>query len=185
MTISLASLLLATGLMLPGMAQQPASVERTLETRSTVETVDAQARTILLRDATGGLSTYDIDRDVPDLARIRPGDQVVVNYRVGVVASMARPGSRPAIDETVNVDNPPLGTRPGESVQDTVRMQVRIESVDPATSTVSFVGPRGVPRRVVLRSPQMQAFARDLKPGDEVEVAYTEARAIRIEPVRP
>lgn len=176
-----AGLLTATAFALP-LAAQPAMIERTAEMRSTVETVDARGRTVLLRDPTGGLVTFDISREVPDLARIRPGDQVIVNYRVALAASMARPGTPPIVDEGIQVQNPPRGSRPGERTSQTVRLRVRIEAVDPVMNTVDFVGPRGVPRRVVLGKPQMQDFARGLRPGDEVEIAYTEAQAIRIVP---
>ena len=180
-----AGLLLAAALALPAAAQQPASVQVTSETRLTVETVDVQRRTILLRDGSGGLSTFDIDPDVPDLSRIRPGDQVVVSFRAALAASMARPDGPATIDETVDLQNPPRGTRPGERVVDVVRARVRIEAFDPATNTLRFVGPRGVPRQVVLRTPQMQEFSRGLRAGDEVDVVYKEAQAIRIEPARP
>jgi hypothetical protein len=180
----LAGLLLATGLALPGAAQQPATVQQNEETRLTVETVDVRQRTVLVRDATGALSTFDIGREVPDLARIRPGDQVVVTSRVAFVAAMARPGGPTAADMSSDVRNPPRGQRPGERTTDIIRARVRIESFDPATGTVRFVGPRGVPRQVVLRRPQMLEFARTLRPGDEVDLAYKEEQGIRVEPMR-
>jgi hypothetical protein len=39
-----------------------------------------------------------------------------------------------------------------------------------------------VERTVAVRTPEMQAFLRTLKPGDQVDVAIAEAMAIRVEP---
>ena len=59
---------------------------------------------------------------------------------------------------------------------------MRIEGVNPATGTVAFIGPDRVPRTVAVRQPAMRDFLRTLKVGDEVEVTFTEAVAVSVEP---
>jgi hypothetical protein len=47
---------------------------------------------------------------------------------------------------------------------------------------VSFTGPQGMLRTITVQNPDAQAFIKKLKKGDEVEITYTEALAISVEP---
>ena len=67
-------------------------------------------------------------------------------------------------------------------IVDQSRVRVTVEGVNPANNTVAFVGPDRVPRTVAVRQPAMQEFLRTLKVGDEVEVTFTDAVAISVEP---
>jgi hypothetical protein len=74
------------------------------------------------------------------------------------------------------------GQQPGAAAGRQVRARVRIEAVNRGTGRVAFVGPRGVRRVVTPWEPEMVDFVRRLRPGDEVDVTYTEAAAVRVEP---
>ena len=56
--------------------------------------------------------------------------------------------------------------------------------VDPYANTIEVTGPRGYNRRLKVKDPQAIAFIRGLKKGDEVEVTFSEALAISVEPAR-
>ena len=47
---------------------------------------------------------------------------------------------------------------------------------------VSFVGPAQIERTAEVLDPEMQSFLRTLKVGDEVDLTYTEALAVSVEP---
>jgi hypothetical protein len=164
------------------LAAQPAVLIGTEEVRATVETVDQQQRMVLLRGPTGTLLTVHAGPEVQNLPQVKPGDQVVIRYTEAVAARIARPGD-PAPESTASAARAAPGERPAGLVVDHVRERVRIEGVDTANNTVAFVGPGGVPRRVAVRQPAMQEFLRTLKAGDEVDVTFTEAVAIRVEPM--
>ena len=162
-------------------AAQPSVVLGAEEVRATVETVDQQARTVLLRGPTGGLLTVHAGPEVRNLPQVKPGDQVVVRYAEAVAARIVRPGD-PAPESTTTMARAAPGERPAGMVVEHIRRRVTIEGVDPANGTVSFIGPDRVPRTVAVRQPAMQDFLRTLKAGDEVEVTFTEAVAISVEP---
>jgi hypothetical protein len=61
---------------------------------------------------------------------------------------------------------------------------VRITSVDKKNNVVNFYGSDGLARSLPVRSPQGQEFIGKLKAGDEVEVSYTEAVALSVEPAK-
>ena len=112
---------------------------------------------------------------------MKPGDQVVVRYTEAVAARIVRPGD-PAPELTTTMARAAPGERPSGMVVEHIGRRVTIEGVDPANGTVSFIGPDRVPRAVAVRQPAMQDFLRTLKVGDEVEVTFTEAVAISVEP---
>ena len=60
------------------------------------------------------------------------------------------------------------------------RARVWIEADERGTGRVVFVGPRGVRRVVTRREPGMVDFVRRLRPGDEVDVPYSGAAAVRV-----
>jgi hypothetical protein len=59
---------------------------------------------------------------------------------------------------------------------------VTITAIDPASGTISFVGPGNVVRTVAPKNPEVQSFVRRLRVGDQVDIVYEEALAISIEP---
>ena len=162
-------------------AAQPSVVLGAEEARATVETVDQQTRTVLLRGPTGALLTVHAGPEVRNLPQVKPGDQVVVRYAEAVAARIVRPGD-PAPELTTTMARAASGERPAGLVVDHIRRRVTIEGVNPANNTVSFIGPDRVPRTVAVREPAMQDFLRTLKAGDEVEITFTEAVALSVEP---
>src|SRR3712207_5706550 len=138
-------------------AAQPAAIIGTEEARATVETVDQQKRTVLLRGPTGALLSVHAGPEVRNLAQVKPGDQVVIRYAEAVAARIVRPGD-PAPESTTSVARAAPGERPAGVVVDNLRERVRIEGVNPATGTVSFIGPDRVPRTVAVRAPAMRDF---------------------------
>ena len=83
-------------------AAQPSNILGAEEVRATVETVDQQARTVLLRGPTGGLLTVHAGPEVRNLPQVKPGDQVVVRYTEAVAARIVRPGD-PAPESTTTM----------------------------------------------------------------------------------
>lgn len=164
-----------------GAMAQPSFLIGARELRATVETVDPQSRMVLLRGTSGTLVTVHAGPEVRNLPQLKPGDQVTVRYAEAVAAEIVRPGDPPPVSTTSVIGADP-GQRPEGLVVDRTRERVRIEGIDTASNTVAFVGPDRVPRTVAVRQPGLQEFIHTLKPGDEVDVTFTEAVAISVEP---
>ena len=153
------------------------------ELSAVVETVAPTAREVLLRGPEGVLVTVHVPPEVHDLAKLKPGDRVVVRDADAVAVRMAREGEGGAplsMQAGSAVSGP--GQPPFAAASDQIDTTVSIQAGCPARGAVTFIGPAGVPRTVVPQEPEMQEFARGLRPGDRVNVTYREAMAVSVEP---
>lgn len=167
----------------------PASIENMEEVSATVQGIDVEKRLVTLRDNQGGEPvTVQVSPEVRNLAQVKVGDQVVVRYYEALAAELrSRGGSSGSTQAPVRdtaMSRAAEGARPAALVGEETRQTVRITSVDKKNHIVSFYGSDGLSRAVPVRTPQGQEFISKLKPGDEVELTYTEALAVSVEPMK-
>jgi hypothetical protein len=162
--------------------------EQTTTINAVVETVDPVSRELLLRGGggaqSGALVSMIVSPRVQRLGQVRPGDRVTVRFYQALAAQAVSPFSRTSQPfEGVTVDRRETAERPGGEITRVRRGRVTVTAVDPSTNTISFIGPNNVPRTVVARNPEVQAFIRRLRVGDQVDLVYEEALAISVEPM--
>jgi hypothetical protein len=161
----------------------PLTLSESQKAVATVETVDQAMRVVTLRAADGKTMTVQAGPEVRNLAQVRPGDRVVVEYREALLAELVKKGTGTA-DVGVVAARAAPGERPGAAAVDFVRFPVTVFDVDRAQNVIEVTGPRGFNRRIKVSDPKAQQFIRGLKKGDEVEVTFSEAMAISVEPAR-
>jgi len=185
-------LLLATTMAVPGLlagcaAPQPGmtsvSDDQIVTVTAVVESIDLAKRAVLLRGPKGGLQTVFVGEQARNLDQVKAGDRVTISYREAIAAEIVAPGSPGGAPAAViGGVRAPQGAMPGGAVGGQVQTRVMIRSVDLDTNTVTFVRPDGLVRVVAVRRPLGQQFIRGLKPGDEVDLTYSEALAISVQP---
>lgn len=169
-----------------GQSTEPVNVERTQTVSATVKSIDHEKRLVELT-ADGETTTVQVPDEVRNLAQVKPGDEVVVTYHEALAAAFKKKGESQTVgvvDATVGTARMPEGAQPGAAVSNRVTTTVIIEAVDRGTNEVTFTGPAGMTRTVEVRDPKAQQFIGTLKKGDEVELTYTEALAVTVEPQR-
>ena len=167
----------------PSAAQPPLERERVVRGEATVQSVDQASRAIVLRGQDGRLAAITAGPEVRNLAQVRAGDRVVIEYRDALALEMAAPGTTTTPEAAQLSGRTEPGERPGALVSEAVRLRVRIVSVNPEDGRVTFEAPAGL-RSIVPQDPRVRAFAAGLRPGDEVDVTWVEARAISVQPAR-
>jgi hypothetical protein len=173
-----------------GQAAQPSApgtvVAWTTEMRATVESIDHATRQIVLRGPEGNRLALTASPEVRNLDQVRAGDQVVIRYTEALAASLAKPDERSGANVTrqEGVVRSEPGQRPGGVIGGQVRATVQVEAVDRASNTLTIIGPAGVARTIAVRDPDAQRFLQTLKAGDRVELVYTEALAMAVEPMQ-
>jgi hypothetical protein len=145
----------------------------------------ACTRTVSLRTQYGPV-TVVAGPEVRKFEQVRVGYKVVATYYPGVAAQMKKGGT--AADQhplkvLSTYASRPDQEPPSASGRD-VTATVEIESVDTSFNTVTFRRPDGFLRRLAVKSPEAREFMRTLRPGDLVEVTYTEAIAVEVEPTQ-
>jgi hypothetical protein len=160
-----------------------AVVAEAVEATAVVRSVDLDSRLVSLQAEDGRLITLVAGPEVRNLAQVEPGDTVVVTFVEGIVARLADEDSTEEVASAVV--RAPEGGLPGAALGTAETTVVTLLSYDVPTNRVTFTGSDGLVRSLVIRSPDMQNFARSLEPGDQVEVTFTEALAITVERVAP
>jgi hypothetical protein len=160
-----------------------APIEETVEISATVQKVDATNRLLSLQTESDEIVTVEVGPEVENLAQVREGDRLVVRYREAIGATIAATGGQ-EITVDVAADKAAPGERPRASASTTTNVPVTIASVDTKTNLVSFYGADGLVRAITVQTPQAKEFIKQLKPGDNVIVSYTEAAAISVEPAK-
>ena len=179
--------LLAAFVLLAGCASKPpAPIQReTLrEVAATVVGVQKAERLVSLRGPEGRVVTVEAGPEVRNFDQIQVGDQVVASYYEAIGFALQQPGAAAESGVSVAAGRTKPGEKPGAVIGKVARTTVTIESVDGTSGTVTFRGEDGLVRAVPVKTDEGREFARKLAPGDRVDITYTEALAIRVDPGR-
>ena len=187
-TIRSALAILSAAALLAACAPQPpksVALSETVEASAIVEAIDYSTREVVLRDAQGRQTLVKAGPEVRNLAQVKKGDRVVVRFTEGFAAQVVKPGTGvTGVQAETSVVRAAPGERPGATIGEQIRTTVKVYDVDPYANTIEVTGPRGYNRRLKVKDPQAIAFIRGLKKGDEVEVTFSEALAISVEPAK-
>ncbi len=179
--IVLASFLAATAYASP----DPLTVENTETLSATVVSIDQQTRIVTLKADNGATETVQVAPDVRNLAQVKAGDKIVVRYYEGLAAQIRKKGDPAPTDVQAAgaAARAPEGQKPAGVVGTTVNSLAIIESVDKKANTVTFTNENGT-HTVAVKKPEAQKFIAGLKKGDQVDITYTQALAVSVEPAK-
>ncbi len=118
-----------------------------------------------------------------NLDQVKKGDQVLVKYYQSMAVDVAAPGTEGAAPAgtTRRVTAEP-GMTPAGAVGRQMHKTVKVLSVDPYKKAISFRDADGRWREVSMDRPELEHYLKEIKDGDTVEVTYTEALAVSVEP---
>jgi hypothetical protein len=164
------------------LASEPgkAAVARTVEVSARVVAIDKATRTVTLKGPKGEALDIVAGEEVRNFDQIKLGDYVVARY-VAALTLELRKTKAVAGDPTVRegATRAPSGERPAVAGARQVTAIADVTAVDPQKSTITLKGPRG---NVVTLNVQNPDQFKVVKKGDQVEVTYTEALALAVEP---
>lgn len=149
----------------------------------TVTAIDTPNRLITIRDETNEEVQVHADETVRNFDQIRVGDVVSLDYKRSIAvdiqpAGSAEPGAYIKEDEDVAK----LGEKPRAGVSETVTVLAPILAIDTANNTITVKGPRGNVVELDVVRPEHQARLSQLKVGDMLRLAFTEAAAVSVRP---
>ncbi len=163
-------------------APEPTAIGGVQTFEAVVESVDPGTREILVSTPDGKLTTIVAGPQVRNFGQIEPGDKMKLTYRQEVAVKLAPPGAAmQAPSVTVAAGRSALGKLPAGAVFEVVQIQVKIDAVDQATGKVDFTRTDGTTGSIVPRHADMLAFVRQLKPGDQVDIAFLQSLTLVVE----
>jgi Cu/Ag efflux protein CusF len=161
------------------MADQPAPQTASAEvvTRSgTIQKIDKDNRVVTVKGDAGNLVDVKVGPNVA-LDKLKVGQRVNAAYYAEVAVALHKPGEQaPKMTQTVT-------ERGGITAQQTT-VTAKVIAVDLAANKVVLRGPQGADHEVNVQDPDLQAQLGKIKAGDNVDVTYTQAVAVSVEPMK-
>jgi Cu/Ag efflux protein CusF len=150
------------------------------ETTATVQDVDMANRLVTLKGPEGGMVTVEAGPEVKNLDKVKKGDQVNVKYYQAMAVDVVAPGTEGGT-VTKRISAEP-GKAPAGAVGRQQHRNIEILSIDKYKKAIAFRDEQGRWREVHLDRPELEHYLKDLKEGDTVQLTFTEALAVSVEP---
>ncbi len=160
----------------PGKAAAVSAVELAAQ----VTAIDKATRTVTLKGPQGNMVDVVAGPEVKNFDQIKVGDLVVARYVEALTLELRKTrsaGGQPVVREEAAKTK--LGERPAVAGMREVTLLADVVAVDPAKSTIALKGPKGKVVTLNVKNPEQFKV---VKVGDQVEVIYTEALALTVEP---
>jgi hypothetical protein len=157
-----------------------ATLARAGEASAQVVAIDRTTRTLTLKGPDGKAVDVVAGDEVKNFDQIRVGDFVVARYLESLTLELQKTrvkAGEPVVRE--DAARAATGERPAVAGARQVSALAEVTAVDPKKSTITLKGPRG---NVVTLNVQNPEQFKVVKKGDQVEVTYTEAMALSVEP---
>jgi hypothetical protein len=190
---TLASLFLAAALAGSAYAQQPgatggavvtsepgkATIAEAAQMSAQVVGLDKGTRTVTLKGPKGDVVDIVAGDEVKNFDQIKLGDFVVARYVQALTLELMKTkGGEPMSVKEGAVRAQP-GERPGAAAARQVTAIADVIAVSPKNKTITLKGPRGNVVELQVQNPDQFKV---VKKGDQVQVTYTEALALSVEP---
>jgi len=180
---AVAALAIAIGVAaIPGVSRADAPAPETASAEvvtatANVQKIDKDSRMVTLKGPQGNVVDIKAGPNV-NLDKLKVGDKVNAAYYQEVAVSLHKSGS----------DKPPKTTqtvteRGGITAQQTT-VTAKVLAVDTAANSVALRGPQGATHIIQVQDPDLQAQLGKIKAGDNVDVTYTQAVAVSVEPTK-
>jgi len=145
-----------------------------------VTALDQQTRRVTLERADGSEVTVYADDTVRNLPQVHVGDEVTASFYESLAYEVKKPGSAaPGATVAEDTARAKLGEKPAGAGARVTTIVTTIVGIDKAAGTVTLQGPTGRATTIKARDPRnLERVA----VGDLVEITYTEAVAVSVEP---
>lgn len=156
----------------------PVAAEVTVLT-ATVDSVDANTRTVVLKNDQGQTASMKVGKDVTNFANIKKGDIFVVEYAqaVAVGLTLATKADKPGVaaTRTMKVQDA-ANKKPFAEEIDTIVETAKIKSINAKQRTAVLTMPNGKTMKVKVDKAVLGL--EKFKVGDEVVIEYVQDMAI-------
>ena len=170
-----------------GREQPPAGIDQAelIEVIATVTAVDMANRLVTIMGPEGNSVVIQVTEQVKNLPNVEVGDKVRIEYYRSAFVDIVT--DTKGVDMETEVSgarlSAPEGQKPAGAVGVELVRRAEVMFVDPVQQYIKFLSKDRGLRTISLKdSPDLQHYLKELKKGDIVQVTYTEALGISLEP---
>jgi hypothetical protein len=161
--------------------------ELLLSITGTIVDIDHAKRDVTLKGPFGNVETFSVGPQVKRLNEAQVGDNVRLDYYVGVVAELRKPTPEEASSPLMMLEDTgraPSSTAPAGAEVRRLKAVCTIEAMNRPARTITVKGPRGRHYTARVADP---ANLTQMRIGDTIVVSLTEAAVVSLEkvPARP
>ena len=162
-----------------GLAQKPVTKGESVEISGTIEAIDHTSREVTIKGAGGAVETYYVGPEARRFQELKVGDKVTARYYATIAFSIRKPGdpAPAAAGEDAKVV-PGKGKKPGGTLSQQVSATVTVKAVDAVAPSITVVTSDGRTLSFKVEDPKT---LRGVKPGDKIDVTYTEAFMVTVQ----
>ena len=147
---------------------------------ATIEAIDQTNRIVTLKGPKGNLVDTYVDESYKRFNQLKVGDQVKAQYYESLAMSIRKPGD-PAPAAGVKESVTAREGAPGATAARQLTGSVTVTALDPTVPSISVKGPKGNVFSMRVQDPKR---LEGVKVGDTIDVAYTQALLIAVDPLK-
>jgi hypothetical protein len=147
---------------------------------ATIEAIDQTNRIVTLKGPKGNLVDTYVDESNKRFNQLKVGDQVKAEYYESLAMSIRKPGATaPAAGVKESVT--PREGAPGATAARQLTASVTVTALDQKVPSISVKGPKGNVFSMRVQDPKR---LEGVKVGDTIDVTYTQALLIAVDPMK-
>jgi len=160
-------------------SQQSEQTSTPVSMTASVEAIDVANRVVTLKGPKGNLVDVAVDPSDKRFDTLKVGDQVKATYYESLAVRVRKPGDPAPTAGVTDSVTPPTGAT-GKTIARQVTTTVTIMAVDASVPSVTVKTAKGNVLSFRVQDPKR---LEGIKAGDTVDVTYTQAILVSVEPV--
>jgi Cu/Ag efflux protein CusF len=141
--------------------------------------IDQKTRKVTIKTDDGKKYSFVAGDNVANLAQVKKGDVITAVYTEAIAYQVRKHNKQTGVTVTDAAAAAQPGEKPAGAVMQQTTVAVTITAIDPTVPSVTFTGADGETKTVKIKDPQK---LNGVNVGDVVDITYTEAIAIKVDP---
>jgi hypothetical protein len=144
-----------------------------------VISVNQQTRKVTIQTEDGKKYSFTAGDNVKNLAQVKKGDVITAVYTEAIAYEVRKHNKQTGVAVTDATAAAKPGEKPAGAVMQQTTLAVTITAISPDVPSVTFKAANGETRTIKIKDPQKLV---GVNVGDVVDITYTEAIAIKVDP---
>jgi Cu/Ag efflux protein CusF len=158
-------------------SQSPVTRQNEVTVTATIKAIDTKTRSVTLRSENGDEDTFTVGPAVTRLDQLKVGDTIKATYYESLVFQVRKPGDPAAASGTALAAGR-LKDTPGGAIGQEQTTSVTVKAVDMNVPSITVTTADG---RTLTRKIADKKNLAGVKPGDRIDITYTQAVVVSAE----